>query len=120
MPHHAHVILDGRRENIRGITTESLSGKLQKPILRRRNDVLNGESSIIDSILTAYKILRHQRTIHPWQHMVMQRVHLTESRAHLSTSGDEARRQRGKRNVAFFQVDSFFAKGNEEVAARVR
>src|SRR3954471_1797622 len=118
MSDHTYVILDGRLENIRGIAAEGLPGKLQKPILGRGNDVLNRESGVIYSVFASHKILRNQRTVHPRQHVIMQRVHLAESRAHLAAFCDKASRQRREGDKSFFQIDARFAKGYEEVTAR--
>src|ERR1041384_2769516 len=113
MTDHAYVILDGRLENIRGIAAESLPGKLQKPIVRRGNNVLNGESGVIYSVFATNKILRNQRAVHPGQHVIMQRVHLAKSRSHLATFCYKAGWQRREGDKAFFQIDSLFAKGDE-------
>src|SRR5882724_5509191 len=119
MPDHTNVILDRGGEDVTGIAPEGLPRKLQKPIFGRWQDMLNGEPGVINSVFAAHKVLRHQRTIHPGQYVIVHRVHLAESRAHLATSCYKAGRQGCKGDVAFFQIDSRFAERKEEVSSRV-
>src|SRR5262249_6896909 len=79
MPNYAHVILHLCSKNIGRVAAVDLSGKVHKPVLGRGKDVLNRDAGIVNAVLTAHQVLRHQRTVHPRQHMVVHGVDLAES-----------------------------------------
>ncbi len=51
--------------------------------------------------------------------MIVHGVDFAEGRPHLPNLAHKSRWQRGKRNVALFQVDALFSERNEEISARV-
>src|SRR6266704_2863901 len=49
MSHNTHVVLVGGRKHIRGVSTESLSGKFEEPVFRCGNNVLDGDTRIVNA-----------------------------------------------------------------------
>ena len=81
--------------------------------------MLKRNSGIVNPILTAHQILSDQRTIHPGQHVIVQRIYLTKSGAHLARFGNKSRRQSGEGDEALFQVNPSFTERDKEIGARV-
>ena len=61
----------------------------------------------------------HQRPVGPGQHVVVERVHLAERRAHLADLREQPARQGRERQESFFDVDALLAERDEEVGTRV-
>ena len=81
---------------------------------------LERKPRVVDSILAADQVLRYQRPVGPGQHVIVQRVHLAEGRAHLADLQMQSGGQGGERKIAFFQIHAVFAEADEEVGARIR
>src|SRR5207249_1339632 len=110
----AQIVFVGGLEHIAGVTTEALPGELQKPVPGSGNNVLDRDSGIVNAVFTTYKILIDQRTVYPGQHVIVQGVDLAEGGAHLARLCYKTFRQRSESDETLFQVDAFFAKGDEE------
>ena len=54
MAHCTQVVLVRSPEYIAGIAAEALPGELDKPVLGRGNDVLHGNTGIVDAIFSAH------------------------------------------------------------------
>src|ERR1700746_511076 len=111
--------LEDRLQTSARIATEQLSGCLQKNPLRRRNDALDRNTGIVNSILAGDKIGADERTINPGQHVIMKGIDLAEGGTHLAYFGNKAFRQGGKCDVALFQIDAFFPERQEKIAAGI-
>ena len=115
----ADVAAPRRFEEIGRIAPEHLTGRFEEDP-RVRDQPRHRNPRIVDSVLAADEIARHQRTIGPRQHVVVQRVHLAEGRAHLADLGQQAARQFRERQKSFLEIDARFPERDEEIGARVR
>ena len=119
VPHQADVpLLRGPEEFIR-ISPKNLSGSFQKNVLGGRQDSGNRKSDVINPVLAAHQALRHQRTVNPREHVIVESIDLAERRAHLADLRHQTGGQRGESQIALFQVHAFFSKRKEEIGARV-
>src|SRR5438045_8983265 len=85
VPDYAQISLVGGFEYVTGVAAKSLAGEFHKPVPGCGNNVLNRDSGIVNSILAAHQIARHQRTVNPGQYVVMQSIHLAKGGAHLAS-----------------------------------
>src|SRR5260370_8291410 len=107
----------GRGEEMGWIAAKALTRKLQEPILGRRNNVLNGNPGVVDAVFAADQVLRHQRTVHPGQYVVVQRVHFAEGSAHFAAFSDESGRQGREGEKAFFGGNSGVREREKKVSS---
>src|SRR5215475_2249525 len=92
-----------------GIAAKDLAGCFEKDAFRGRQNALQRETGIIDAIFAADKIGRNQGTIYPGQHVIVQRVHLSKCRSHLSDLRYEACGKGRESDVAFLEIDSLLS-----------
>src|SRR5262245_57484452 len=86
-----------------GVAAKDLSSGRQKNAFRKGDDALDRDSGVVNAVLAANQVLRDQRTVYPWQDMVVHRVHFAERRSHLAHLGDEALRERREGDIAFLE-----------------
>src|SRR5947207_3369974 len=67
----AHVLATVRTEQFTGIAPKDLCRPLCEPILRRRQESLNGNSSIIDAVFAADEIVCCERAVNVRQSVIV-------------------------------------------------
>src|SRR5262245_14023928 len=101
-------------ENIGRVSSVDLSRGFKKdPWIRDQPGY--GKSCVVNAVLTAHEVLRHQRTIDPGQNMIMKCVDLTERSSHLADFDEKSARDCGKGNIAFLEGDPLLTVRKEEV-----
>src|SRR6266700_4792463 len=108
MFHCAYVAPLLGRKNVVGVAAKTLPGGFEKNAFRRRQDPLQREASIVNSVFTANEVGSNQWAVHPRQHVIVQRVDLAERRSHLANFGHEARGQRSESYVALLEIHTLF------------
>ena len=63
MADNAYVLAAIGGEDIRRIAAEDLRGALEEPVLRPLQKARQGETSIVDTILTAHQIVGNKRPV---------------------------------------------------------
>ena len=117
--HGREIAALGGPKDVGAVAAEELRRALEEQALRGGKDAADGEPRVVDAVLAAHQILRHQRTVRPGQDVVVHGVYPAKRRAHLSHLELESPRQAGEREVALFERYSLLAKRDKHVAARV-
>ena len=120
MSHGAHVALvvglEYQLVAFAGIAAKHLPGRGKEYPFGKGNDAFDRDPGIVDAVFSAHQILRDQRPIDKWQHVIVHAIDLAKSGSHFAHARHKTARQRRKRDEAFFQVDALLAKSQEEIA----